>query len=417
MEYISAYPYASRSPIPTAVSFFDDQHLLDRRFNSKSGKYPRSEELEERIKARWGTVRYNEPRAFLEEETYVGIMREQGYATRTTVDQIIDALFTQRGRIDEITIAANPRGYRAILRAGKTTVNIEYDGNADAIIAHQYKRGKYTHGIIPVRVSALRKTEPTVKYGTVTEDIGVHAYGTESIVVSVMAKRKRTGVYTPENKRITTMSNAAEFIRQEFSYHLPAAFPTDAEIKRVEEGKRVQFTLLFKGYRHPDAENKERDETLRKAYLDGINTGIKAMFRKIETMYAQRERETSPEQVTLKEAEWFTEVYMKAKSSARIFLDEHEIQINQKIDDIRVDKNHRMYTVIARKFLGRKPKPGEAIVLKETRVYPTLEALQQREAEYLRERAAKEEQERAKGSEDEIWSEADIRAAQRMARG
>lgn len=412
---ISAYPYAYRTPTPISVSLSVSPHerLPSSKFYDRRGKFPRSEELEEKIKGQWGTVRYTDPVAFVREEKYVGIMREEGIAAAETGERLIDALMTEKGGIDELTVCANENGYRAILRAGNTIVNVEYNG--ETLTAHQYKKSRYDPGIVRSRVHSLRASEPKTNRDAATNDLGVVAYGAEKVVVRVASKRKRINVCSPEERRVTEATYAAEFVRKEFAYNLQASFATAEEVRRIENGENVQFTINFKGYRHPDEAQKERDDLLARAYLDGVSTGVKGILRKLERVYTGQQRQREDRDI-ITDQEWFSEIFMKAKATPRKFADMYGYPINDPIHEVRIDKDHPMYLVAAKRFLRRKPKIGEVIVLQETTVYPTIASLEARQAEYLKERAARRAGEATAQANQKIWNPEDARQAQRDAR-
>lgn len=414
---ISAYPYARRYQAPTSVSFFSYdgtqlQFPQSSKFYDRNGKFPRSEELEARIKKQWGTIHYTNARELLHEKKFIGVIKQEGLAAASLIEELIDTMFQVKGGIDEITVAANSEGYKVIVKRERRVVNIEYNASTDTVIAYHYIPTKNVPSCARARMHALIGAEPKPdKYAT-TNDIGVYVYGTENIVVSVVSKRGKRTTYNKPNKRVATMSGAEEFIRQEFAYNLPATFATAEEMKRIEKGEHIQFTLQLRGYRYGDAENKERDALLRKAYVAGICTGIKGIVRTLGRVYSQtqREQEKDPERMT--QDEWFREVYMKAEALPMSFVDDRGMRRQVPVREIIIDKDHPMYRMIAQRVLGRKPKQEEVIVLRETKVSPTFEGLQERGEAYLAEKA--EEEARHQKENARQWREEDSSAAQRM---
>jgi hypothetical protein len=352
--------------------------------NFRETKYPYSEHLEEKIKAHLGTVRYTNAAACVRERKYVGVMRAEGDAVTKTVEGLVAAMIELHGGIERVTINANENGYKAVVRANKTILNIVYDQRADSVLVHQYRRrGGYSEAAVRRVVHLLRKEEPRVdingyRNGTTTDDLGVLVYGTNPIVVGVKANRKKGLVVSKPYQRTTTTEAAREMIQKEFAYKLASSFPNAEEKTKIEQEKGINFTLRFRGYRHSDSGNPTRDIALTKSYQAGIQQGISGIFRNLERLYTRREDKGEEQPTSLTEDEWFTEVFMKAEAREEVIFRGQS------------DKNDPLFRM---RLKGRKAKPGEIIPVVHTIAYPTAEGMQKAYESALAAKAARKEEE------------------------
>ena len=263
-------------------------------------------------------------------------------------------------------------------------------------------------------VRLLRKEEPRVNLkgyrdGTTTDDLGVVAYGVNPITVTIGATRKKGGMYNAPEKEKTSVETAAEKVQRAFVYAFTSSFPNTEEKAKIEQGKPINFTLRFKGYKHADADNEARDTVLNNAYLTGIQHGIGAIFRNLNRMYTGETRKTiTEEEIILTEQEWFENVFLKANGT-----EERHYRV--------VEKDDPFYKWACRE--AKKKPDGKPISLQRTFIIPTKEGMQEAYDRAIAEKRATQAQEQERQRDEEnpneeridSWGREDIRAAQRMA--